>query len=225
MPFPYSIGVIDDFNRADAGTLGSNWTASGSYASLGISANKARGASGAWHGNIWNPAQYGPDVACYMTVSFASAIGEAVLLIRCASAAVADTYYLYISGSAWSIRTVVSGSDGALASGGTGTQAVANGGLIGIEAVGTTLAAYYSSNGGSSWTTVATGTDSSHSGAGYVGLQANSNDADFDDFAAGAMSAQTPPYANVTITAAWHALRSWRKRSSGLVVPELGWAI
>src|SRR3954470_14807977 len=84
MAFPYSIGVLDDFNRADAANLGANWTQSGVASNhLTIITNACRAPSGGSSGysDYWNASQFGPDCACYITCPFASG-GDLLLGVR-----------------------------------------------------------------------------------------------------------------------------------------------
>ena len=69
MAGPYGTALLDDFTRADAGTLGANWTADAFGFGLGsfsIVSNQASSGSG-FHSNWWSAASFGADQEAYFT--------------------------------------------------------------------------------------------------------------------------------------------------------------
>ena len=193
MAFPWGIAVLDNFNRANSPNLGANWTPVGAFVNpITIETNAARGSAGNFCAEVWVPANFGPDCACYDTFSLYSSGQFEYLILR--SDGNNNEYELVISAgppATWQIYKRDSG--GATALGSSATQAISNGDLWGFDAIGTTLTGYYSNNGGSSWSQIVQTTDSTYTGAGAAGFGTESNGSIFEDFAAGTVASTPPP--------------------------------
>jgi hypothetical protein len=188
--------VLDDFNRANATTLGANWSASvfGS-SNLGITSNAAAPQAAAYHGNRWNVATYGADSEVGVTLS--TVVGGVEILLRVTSpgSTTTNAYSLFGNDSAspgtgkWTINSYTAGAFTQL-NATPYTQTVANGDKIGLEAIGaspTTLQAYYQASGGS-WVTLGASISNSaaaNQGTGSLAMEAQTSTARLDDFFGG----------------------------------------
>lgn len=160
--------ATDSFDRADAGTLGANWTSCGGNAAYGIVSNTAASSNIEDEEAVfWNAETFADNH--YSEVVFATGSANAFIgpAVRCSTGSGGNYYGFYgDTGSRYLIR-VVAGTWTQLATLGTGFT---NGDTLRLEAEGTTLRAYIN---GVLWTSV---TDSNlTSGAPGLTSWANNN--------------------------------------------------
>lgn len=194
---PGTTPILDTFARADATTLGANWSLLTNFnfggSDLGISSNQAYNPNaGTYISMYWNPATFGPDCECYLTLTTVSA-DNVSLYVRTQQPGfnTVDGYILTADRTAneFSIRRVDNGTETVL---GTPVgQAVANGNKILFEAIGSTLTGYIDT--GSGWVSVISRTDATYSAAGGVAFYGGGNDTTwrYDDFGGGTLGAAT----------------------------------
>lgn len=184
MAFP-TTSVLDNFNRAD-GALGSNWSTPTFAAGFNISSNVAFGST---TGNIqyWNVATYGPDFEIYADIPNLPGSGQQCGLtggvLQQTSAITLDGYavaYTHGSPGTLAIQRITNGVVAATVA--SSSQTLSAGDQIGLSRVGTTLTSYI--NG----TQIDTGTDSTHTGAGYLLMFSTNTTNSFDDFGGGTLS-------------------------------------
>lgn len=204
--FPTNTTVLDNFNRADTGSIASspasgpyNWASTGINSSntteLGISSNqlyKANNANNAYINHV-----FGPDTEVSVDASSPPGSGLYTVLwarIQNPGSSSFDSYALvYInngSDATWSLRRYNSSSMTQLAS--LNTPLIAPGDSLGFAVTGTgstvTLTAYQKSAG--TWSTIGSVNDTSASritSAGYIGIEIGDNtfSAKFDNFSGG----------------------------------------
>lgn len=185
MAFP-TTSVLDDFNRAN-GPVGSNWSIPTFATGFSISSNVAFGAT---TGNIqyWNVATYGPDFEVYANVPNLPGSGGACFvaggILQEGSAITLDGYavaYTHGSPGTLVISRITNGAAAATVA--SSSQTLTAGDQIGLKRVGTTLTSYI--NG----TQIDTGTDSTHTGAGYLLMASTQTASSFDNFGGGTLTA------------------------------------
>jgi len=210
MAFP-TIGILDDFNRADSGTLGASWTAD--VINLGLSSlqivSNAASTVGGFRNNWWNGTTFGPDVEVTTTIKstflnvddgdggWAGTQGGLYARLVTPGTAGADGYYLFFFGGEitgyWAfLQRVDNGVFTTLGATYTGFT-VSTDDKFGISVVGSTLT-FYRKPAAGSWAQVSTTrTDTTYSAAGYIGLQGVSpflgTEALYDDFGGGTVVA------------------------------------
>lgn len=197
MAFP-TTSVLDSFTRAD-GALGANWgtpVTSGNpackVATNQIAPNVDTGNS-PYADGYWSAATFGPDSECYATVTSVANAARALYarVVNPGNASTLAGYDLQSSFGAvttWGLYEITNNVETLM--GATFTQTVSANDAIGIDCIGTTIAAHYKASGGS-WTTLASRTNSAHSAAGNIGvsMQPGSGSANrMDDFAGGTIS-------------------------------------
>lgn len=190
MAFP-STSILDDFNRANASTLGSNWSILKSYAGtgdLGIISNAAYNPEPQFDTYVdmyYNVATYGPDCEVYLTEVTEPTADGLVLYLRIQEPTGSyDGYGLgALANNDWEVRRIDNEVSTVL--GATATQAIANGDKIGFEAIGDTLKGYIYTGG--SWTEVLSRTDAAYGSAGHLGFYATAEVVTwrYDDFGGG----------------------------------------
>ena len=192
--FP-TTGVLDTCVRADEGPPPSaSWTEPINPAQLGnrIVSNTMQRSSAttADHESYWNPSQFGGDSESYFTLQATSAnyLG-ASQRIQNPGTADADQYVWFIVSPGLRWYKQINGAFTALGTGVAYTQATGDG--IGGESIGTSLTGHKRVSG--SWSSVEGITDSSISGAGYIGVvfQSGSNQS-LTDFGGGTVSGSSP---------------------------------
>lgn len=198
MAFP-TAAVLDDFNRTDAGTLGSNWSRTDGGSALGsiVSNQCALGDDpGEMH---WNAATFGPDCEAYVTVATLSpnsqdGHGVAARLVDTGGSGW-DGYVVYVFLSAtagadtWEIYRVDDGVYTRLGAQIGGPNLAAGDG-IGIECIGDQISAYHRTGG--TWSLVGTRTDATHDGAGAIGMYLPAGPGAHDDFGGGTIGDTSP---------------------------------
>ena len=188
--------VLDDFNRADAATLGANWLNnlvalySGTLQDSSISANQevANGVSAVELSYTANT--YGPDCEVYVTIATLLASGDEHdigLRIVQPGTATFDGYRAVVL-TTGSNRTLVI-TNGAETVIGTNTTGFVSGNKIGLEAIGSNIARYR--HDGASWAQVNTVSDGTYSAAGLISLYfpGTAGARAYDDFGGGTVGA------------------------------------
>ena len=208
--FP-TTSVLDDFNRANSGTLGANWTKNiFGWSSTDIKLDTNRAYPDALNATLtawWNPAQFGADCEAYVTYpSGAAGFDDGdlqwetdVLLyfrIQSPGSAAADGYAF----ASYDVGSAGGGFPGAafyridngvltLLGAAYPAATVAVGEKRGISIVGNTMSWYYNTTG--TWVSGGTDrTDSTYAAAGYIGIGANRTNVNapvptMDDFGGG----------------------------------------
>lgn len=196
MAFPTTSTILDNFNRAD-GYLTSPWALGHSYLGSNlmlISTNQLRG-SGSYIICYWNSSTYGANVEGYVTVVVNTTISNdgpyLCARLQQPGTGTLDGYCVAIenSGHSWKILRIDNGVTTQL--GATVDPSSASGDKAGIEIIGSTITAYRYN--GTSWSSVASRSDSTYSGTGYLGLYGGSDDNAYrlDDFGGGTVIADT----------------------------------
>lgn len=208
---PGSTSILDDFNRANAATLGANWGLLTNFgiggSDLAIVSNQAASNGSIYISMYWSAATFGPDCEVYLTLSTVSANVALYARTKDPGTSTFDGYMLNVDRGAgeFSIRRVDNGAETVL--GAAVSQAVANGDKILLECIGTTLTGYVDTGGG--WVEVLSRTDATYGAAGGLGFY---GDADttwrYDDFGGGTPSSGQP-------TALRHTLDLTGARSFG----------
>jgi hypothetical protein len=191
--FPTS-SVLDNFNRTDSSTLGANWGSFWGNSNFKISSNAANADSSAWFGNYYNVATYGPNCEVFVTAPVHTTTTYDInLRVQSGTLSAPNCYTLEISaGNTWTLYRTTGGSGTVL--GATVTQAMGDGDSFGLEAIGSTIKAYYKASGGS-WTEKMSRTDSTYSSAGYLAMDryGDSGGRKYDDFGGGTVSSGLTP--------------------------------
>lgn len=193
--FPTS-AVIDDFNRANEGPSMTGWT----------NVNDMAGSSGRGFEVIGNQAQcnaisvnmdyktattYGPDVEAYVTiVDIGVGVDSSGIAFRLSDPTGTPTGYLVIATASNNIQVYrIDGDSSVTQLGSDISQTVGDGDSIGVTMIGSTITVYYKVGAGA-WNSIGTRTDSTYSGAGYIGLWAdcgNPHSGKFDDLKGGTL--------------------------------------
>jgi hypothetical protein len=192
MAFP-TTSLLDDFDRANSNLNAGNWAApifSGD-STLAITSNQCCGASG-FCSSYWAASTFGPDSECYavLPVVPASANGvEVFCRITNPDSGNENNYFLHVQKAAGTDSCQLWKTVGHTQTqlGASASQEVSAGESVGIEAIGTAITFYRKSSG--TWASVFSRTDSSVTGAGYVGLVIQNAVARFDDFSGGTVVA------------------------------------
>ncbi len=185
-------GMLDNFNRADSASLGSNWGAFSGYSNLDLNGNQCRNpataGTTAYAGNYYNAAQYGPDCENYLTLAARPTDGAYMMLRVGGTLSTPNAYAFGLNSGGSGVHSLLRVDSGLPTPlGATFSQALAVGDSIGISAVGSTLSAYYKPSGGN-WTLLASRTDSTYSSAGYLAVASTVGGWKADDFSGGTVS-------------------------------------
>ena len=191
MAFPVT-GVLDDFNRADAITLGANWSnISGAAQDGGISSNQAYNPDASNEALYWNVAQYGADCEAYLSIPVLSASNGVSVRARLkdVGGSGSDGYELYVTfGGNWEIYEITNGTGTKLGS--TVAGGISATDQIGISLVGSTIKGYR--NGSE----ILSRTDGTWGASGYIGIYLpNSSIVRLENFGGGTIvaAAKAPP--------------------------------
>ena len=195
MSFP-TTGPLDDFNRANEGPPPSaNWSFPAFPGDDGLKIiTNVCGPNGASFSNsYWNTPTPSADCEAYAIVSTVTANGHRMwIYARFASPGTSgvDGYEVGITKQAGTdevrLHRVDNGSLTQL--GATISQEFSGGDGFGIEAIGSTIKAYYGS-GGTATTEIGSRTASTYSAAGYIGLEIESTAGRWNDFGGGSGTA------------------------------------
>jgi hypothetical protein len=183
LAFP-TTSVIENFTGSN-GTAppNANWTAL--YNNIQIQSNQGTG-TGTSNIAAWDTSTFGPDCEAYVTITTIN--GSYYLYVRGTTLSVAtvDGYLLLVNGSSWDIQEVLNAVGTSLS---TGTQAVANGEGVGLEAIGTALKAYHYTSGAWNQTPIVSTSDGTYADAGYIMLGCGNTTIRMDDFGGGTVVA------------------------------------
>lgn len=189
MPFP-STPILDSATQADSGPpTSANWSASTGLSGLSVTSNQFNSASGTRF-SYWNPTTFGPDAECYATIATKGNNTELFAvyarLQQTSSFATLDGYTVFVTPAAGTDAFTVQRIDNGVGTtlGSTISQEIASGDAIGIEIIGSTIAAKYKASGGS-WTELGTRTDSTYSSAGNIAMAMAGTVYRGDDFGGG----------------------------------------
>lgn len=211
MAFPVN-GVLDAFTRADASTLGANWSSffadganSGNQAIVSNQLYQQHGGFSNYTGMYWNPSTFGADSESYFTIVTKpndSSNDKPVIMarIRQPGNSTYDSYGVTYFDSNGGVFIQRADNSVGTQLGATISQANNNGDKIGIEIIGSTISAYY--NTGSGWTNIGSRVDATYADAGYIGfyIPGNTTNGRFDDFGGGTIaSAVTRRYSLTTL--------------------------
>lgn len=194
MSFP-STSLLDAFTGADQNPISTNWSTPATGVGVGSCkrlSNQIAGSVASTSDAWYNVATYGPDCECYVTVTVKTATGDGIGVYGrvqqpSVSAATLDGYLVYAStASGTDTITIYRVDNIALTSLAVASQEFAVGDKIGIEIIGTTINAWYWN--GSTWTNVATATDSTYSAAGRLAFRIRGTLGRADDFSGGTIT-------------------------------------
>lgn len=186
MAFP-TTPILDNFNRADSGTLGSNWTISGDV-DLAISSNQAAPSSAAAFNNDYYNVKTFLNCEAYVTVNVKPTNGD-LMGLQARFQSGGETYYLEIISDAGTDTWALGYFDG-ISSGfelDSGTQEITNGDSFGIACIGSSIQAWYKSGAGA-WTLLSSKEDTTLTADGFLGLYAEpaaDTNIRFDNFGGG----------------------------------------
>lgn len=195
MAGPYGTGILDDYNRANSGTLGANWTADVSaqgFSSWTIVSNTCDASAGGFDSNWWNVAQYGPDCEVYCTVPTLPDTQELRLLARIANpgGATVTAYELEVAADGTDTLLYRRNSDVSRTVLGTIGVSVAAGDRIALACIGSEIEAWKDTGGG--WSMIANETDSTYTNSGFLAVwNQNNTTLAIDDFGGGTVSTDT----------------------------------
>lgn len=190
MAFPGNSTLIDGFNRANASTLGTPWQQVGTGQEWTISGNAAVSTLNALD---LLPTTTGPDASHFMTLTAKPVNDGGNLSIEqrvSANSTTRNSYlgrWLYESAAAdiWRIYRRTSGTLTQLGTDVTGND-LGIGNKFGMDTIGSAISVY--AYNGTTWTQVATQTDTTYAAAGYVIFSTNDKPS-VDDFSGGTVSA------------------------------------
>jgi len=194
MAFP-TTPVLDTFDRADASTLGANWSGNlikqyaGSTPDSAILSNQATGLVSNAPALHYTSTTYGPDCEVYISVPTLPPGDVSALYLRIAQpgTTTADGYELRADAiaSEWTIYSVTNGVETPIGS--AVSHAFAAGDKMGFSAVGSTLTGYRFTGG--TWNQIIQRTDSTYLSAGLIGTYYSSGTVyKLDDFGGGTIT-------------------------------------
>ncbi len=176
--------VSDDFNRADSGTLGSNWTKLTSFGDVGIASNKARGQTAGENMDRWTGAGWTDSVNMYAEATVGTAFDECGPTVRSDSAGTA--YIIYIGSGSSQYRVVKSIATVLTSINVVDVGAVAiTGDMPRITVQGTTIQTFRNGSGTPTNNFTDTAIDGITVGGLKPGLHGSGNTASWDSWAAG----------------------------------------
>lgn len=170
-------GLIDQFNRANDSVLGTGWTEGDilgiSGITLQVNSNQANNGSGATS-IARRSTTYGPDSEFYMDIPTLPGNGEWVgFFVRCTPTTNTNGYVVevYNDGGSQDVYIFRVTSNGYTQLGAAVTNAVQAGDSLMIQAVGSSI--NIERQRSSTWSVIATRTDSTYNSAGYIGFYGN----------------------------------------------------
>lgn len=184
--------VLDNFNRANAGSLGANWTqyitAFTGTRDGQIVSNQATGDLGTTSQVWWNPSTFDADQEAYFTIATLPSDTELVdIWLRLASigSGTTDGYTFrvtFASGAdTFDIRRLDNATGTSLD---TATVTVSAGDSIGATAIGDELTFWHKPAAGE-WTEILSATDATYSAGGHIGISLANQTVRIDDFGGG----------------------------------------
>jgi hypothetical protein len=192
MAFADTATLKDDFNRADAGDLGANWTepaiSTDASSNWTIATNRAApgGGSAVRSSAYYNVATYGANYEAYFTIATGTKNGRYTELYGgLHDFAAPDGYAVRYAAAAGTdaVRIFRIDDNTFTQLGADISQEMTTNEKLGIERSGTAIAAYRYAAG--AWAQLGTRTDGTYTSAGYVGIGSNHTFPAIDDFYAG----------------------------------------
>jgi hypothetical protein len=202
MAFP-TTGVIDTFNRANEDPLsdGGKWSIGpddfGGTNNLRVASNECFQGSATSSNGYRNDQDYGPDCEVYCTITVIPTTAVA-LYARCVNigSGTTDGYTVYFDCNASPDVVLIcrNDNDGLTVLGASitmGTSLVV-GDKVGMEIVGSTIAAYAYQSG--AWTQLGTRSDGAYTAAGKIGVRISDSGSNsrIDDFGGGTVVGGAP---------------------------------
>lgn len=197
MGFP-STPTLDTFSRTEGPPPSANW---------GLASNVYGATYDDWKSLIsqalpnsflqsyvvgwWSTSTFGPDVEVFCkVVTFSNGV---YLTARgkeySSGSATADNYMGYFSaGTTDNIGIYKITNTSAALIGALGSHTIANGDLIGMQIIGSTITLWH--NSGAGWEQILERSDSDFSGAGYIGVETDGVATIIDDFGGGTIQPQ-----------------------------------
>lgn len=193
-------GVLDDFNRADANTLGANWANntialfSGTAEDQAIVSNACSfptpDSAVALH---YTDNTFGPDSEAYMTIPTIVTGDSHTTYVRIVQPGTStfDGYAFTYAPSGTTMRCYRA-DNGAMTQFAGVTQSMSNGDKMGGDMIGSTGTIYQFTGG--AWNTRATGSDSTYTAAGLIGMYCPGTSGAYshDDFGGGTVLVAGP---------------------------------
>lgn len=190
MPFP-TTGILDDFNRANSGSLGANWTdaiEASPTSGWAVSSNQGvQDAANFFESSYWSAASFGPDLECFLTVRYnMTGSTRLEIWVRISSPGASNNAYIFRCGrsaddTAFGWEKNVAGANSAIGADWVAGPLV-TGDKVGVQVIGTSLQAYLDT--GSGWVAQPNRTDGSITSAGNIGIRARDAGV-IDDFGGG----------------------------------------
>jgi hypothetical protein len=185
---PNGTPILDNFNHADASTLGANWGAplTAFFPSFHVSGNAALVDPTLGNSSNWWTTIVGPDCEVFATISTPATPNFGELYLRLVNPGITSITGYSLRWSSTSIFFVRWDNGTQTGLGDTIPFTPAAGNRLGFSIVGSTLTAYL--NTGSGWVVIDTTTDSTYSAAGYLGMLVwndTSHTLTLDDFGGG----------------------------------------
>lgn len=208
MAFP-TTGLLDNFNRTNEDPMNGNWSVGPldtTAEDLQIVSNQAKGTIDVNDNEMWwNPGTFGADSEVYCTLVTVTFNDDLFLELRITDPGGANR-------SGYKIEFVPAGNSPSTGdvemfevTDGTSTQigatetgiVISSGDKLGFEAISSTLKFYLDTGGG--FSEQFSRSDSTHTGAGFIGIAVFDDDSPIDDFSGG-----TVVVAGVTIPIMLH---------------------
>lgn len=188
MSFP-TTPILDSGVGADQNPIAGNWTSpEWSEQAMERLSNQFTSTSGAaFAAMAWTASSFGPDCEAYFTIPTMGS--EFFLHIKVnvlgASASTLDDYVLLVNTGSTNNIQIFKNVNNAGTTLATYSQLISNGDSVGIQAVGSTIGAWYKSGAGA-WTQLGTVTDSTYaSQSGHIALESQNNSSKFTNFGGG----------------------------------------
>ena len=133
--------------------------------------------------SYWTPANFGPDLEAYVTISTTAATASGIA-VRIQGEGGANTWDGYgvvgASGTGITIQRIDNGTPTTLIN--TSLVTIASGDKLGVRCEGSTIQAWKQASGSSDWNLVLTVVDATYGSAGKIGLRVTATAARLDDF-------------------------------------------
>lgn len=188
MAFP-TTSVIDTFNRADASPA-TGWTTtaifSGDQQVKTLTNTLTDVSASLWCSSIYSSTgtTFGADSEAYYTISANGAPIEVFIRIQNPATGSVNNYFAHMDCPTNSLQLWKTVANAQTQLGSSVATTEANGDSVGVEAVGTSIGAYFKTAAGS-WVSKIAQTDSAVSGVGCIGIAMQDSSAKIDDFGGG----------------------------------------